>query len=317
MRKQDHLLAELNLDPQHFALWLPPADRHVFIGPEQSAVPLLQIPYPISQAADADEPSDHAIGEGVYDYLRRFPDCLYNTQYAELLRDAYPHFLADLAAQMVMLDAKEVETAYVARKLGGLRVLLLLEPYNRGLLWQLAQGYYDLAMTFAELPRVRRHLLDAMRFGLALIKCRPDDPAALNLLAEIDLLFGDYPSAMARFRRLLPLLDNPAATAAIAGRLKGCEAAGMPAYPRIDDLETVGEAMIACAEENFARALYLLEELEMNESFLEEFSSADFFYMLGKCRLATGDRAGAFEALSRTLELAPDHEPARVALDSF
>lgn len=308
---------DLNLDPQHFTLWLPPADHCVSIGPEQRSVSLPNIPLPLSREHACREPSDSNIGAGVYDYLRRFPACQHNTAYAELLRDAYPHYLADLAAHLVLLDAKEVDSSYVVRKLNGLRILLLLEPENNGLLWQLAQGYYDLAMSFAELPRVRRHLLDAMAFGLQLVRRTPDHPAALNLLAEIDLLFGDYPSAVARYRRLLPQLTAPGVVTRITELVDACDAAGHPDHPRIDDLEALGEALRASADEDFGYALSLLERLEMDETFLAEFSSADFFYLLGRCRLETGDRAGAFDALSRCLEISPEHGQAREALDSF
>ncbi len=308
---------DLNLDPQHYSFWMPPDDRSVLTGADQTPVPLPQIPLPLERKAACREPSDNVIGNGVYDYLRRFPECPHGVEYAELLRDAYPHFLADLAANLVMLDAKEVEPAYILRKLSGLRVLRLLEPENTGLLWQLAQGYYGLAMLFSELPRVRRHLLDAMRFGLELVRKLPDHPSALNLLAEIDLLFGDYPSACVRLRRLLAQLNDPGAADRIAEKLRACEEVGYPDHPRIDDLEAIGEAMLACGENDFDRALYLLERLEVDDDFLEEFSSADFFYMLGRCRLETGDRAGAFEALSRSLTIAPDHELARSTLDSF
>lgn len=307
----------LNLDPQHFRFWLPQPGQCVHVGPDQTPVPLPPVPLPLDREKACVDPSDNLIGTGVYDYLRRFPECPHNIAYAELLRDAYPHFLADLAAQLVFLDAKDVETSYIVRKLSGLRVLLLLEPDNRGLLWQLAQGYYGLAMTFAELPRVRRHLLDAMRFGLEMVKRWPDHPPALNLLAEIDLLFGDYPSAVGRFRRLLPLLSDPQAVERITDTVLMCEEVGHPDHPRVDDLEAVGEALSACAEGDFSRALFILEQLEMDEGFLDEFASADFFYMLGKCRLETGDRAGAFESLSRALEIVPEHELAREAFASF
>ncbi len=307
-----------NLDPQHFIFWQPAPGSLIHVGAEQKPVALPQIPLPIKLRDMYDlPPGDNAVGEGVYDYLRQFPDCLYNMVYAELLRDGYAHFLADLAAQVVMLDKKDVEPAYVFRKLTYLKVLRLIEPENAGLVWQLAQGFYSLAMTFTELPQVRRHLLDAMRFGYELLKLKTDDQAALNLLAEIDILFGDYPAAITRLRRLMGSLTDQRVVESIRDRIDACLSVGLPDHPLVDDLESVGEAMRLYTTQDYALATELLERLEEDEYFFSEFRSADFMCLLGMCRSKTGDRAGAFDALSQALEIAPDHKQARAVIESI
>lgn len=306
-----------NLDPQQFVFWKPSAGRTIHVGPDQKPVLLPQIPLPIKLKDMANGPSDNAIGEGVYGYLRQFPDCLHNTEYAQLLRDGYAHFLADLAAHVVMLDKKEVDPAYVFRKLTYLKILHLLEPDNAGLLYQLTQGFYDLAMTFTELPQVRRHLLNAMRYGQQLLKLQTDDHATLNLLAEIDILFGDYPAAITKFRRLLSVLSDQKITESIEGRLESCVKIGFPGHPLVDDLEGLGEAMQLYAAQDYRHATELLERLEEDNYFITELKSADFFCLLGMCRSKNGDRAGAFDALSQALEIAPDHAQAREALESI
>ncbi len=306
-----------NLDPQHFTFWSPPEDCCVHVGPEQLEVFLPQVPLPIKLNNSSETPSDHVIGEGVYDYLRRFPDCQHNILYARLLRDGYSHFLADLAAHVVMLDAKDVEPAYVLRKLTYLKILRLLEPENAGLLWQLFQGYHGMAMTFTELPQVQRHLLEAMRFGQDLLKIEKNSPSALNLLAEVDILYGDYPSAISKFQRMLPQVEDERLQQQVQMRVESCVATGFPDHPLVDDLEQVGEAMMLYAAQDFSVATAILERLEEDEYFLSEFVSADFFCLLGMCRLKTDDNAGAFAALTQALEIAPDHELAQERLDSI
>jgi tetratricopeptide (TPR) repeat protein len=312
-----------NLNPQQFVFWLPTEDHTIHVGPDQHPVALPHIPLPIKRTdmdalADAElRPSDHEIGEGVYDYLRQFPECLNNQEYAELLRDGYAHFLADLAAHVVMLDKKEVDPAYVFRKLTYLKILRLLEPDNAGLMWQLAHGFYSLALTFTELPQVRRNLLDAMRFAQNLLKLKPEDPAALNLLAEIDILFGDYPTAMTRLRKLLDVLADESTIAKVESRLETCVEVGFPDHSLVDDLECIGEAMQLYSAGNYSLANELLERLEEDAYFLSEFKSADFLCLLGMCRTKTGDRSGAFDALSQALEITPDHEQARESLESI
>lgn len=306
-----------NLDPQHYAFWQPPPGSLIHVGPEQLPIPLPQVPLPIKLKDMDNDPGCNAIGEGVYDYLRQFPDCLHNSDYAELLRDGYAHYLADLAAQVVMLDKKEVDPAYVFRKLTYLKILRLLEPDNEGLLWQLAQGFYGLAMTFTELPQVRRHLLNAMRFGQELLKHKADDHAALNLLAEVDILFGDYPAAISKLSRLLESLTDQHIAETIQTRLESCIDMGLPDHPLVDDLECVGEAMQLYAMQDYSLATELLERLEEDDYFITEFKSADFLCLLGMCRSKTGDRAGAFDALSQSLEIAPGHEQARAVIESI
>jgi len=306
-----------NLDPQRFTFWQPPVGHVVHVGADQKPLSLPQIPLPIKSVDLDSNPTDNAVGEGLYDYLRQFPDCLHNTDYAEILRDGYSHFLADLAAHVVMLDKKEVDPAYVFRKLTYLKILRLLEPENAGLLWQLAQGFYGLAMTFTELPQVRNRLLNAMRYGQDLLKLRPTDQAALNLLAEVDILFGDYPAAISKLRRLLEVLADQSIIARVEVRLESCIEIGFPDHPLVDDLESVGEAMQLYAAKEYRLATELLERLEEDRYFVAEFKSADFLCLLGMCRNKIGDRAGAFDALSQVLEITPDHEQARATLESI
>jgi hypothetical protein len=309
-----------NLDPQKFVLWQPPADYEIHVGPEQVGVRLPQVPLPIHIAdmpQDGSVPSDHAIGTGVSDYLREFPECPHNVIYAELLRDGYAHYLADLGAQVVMLDSKDVEPAYIARKLTYLKIFRLLEPRNTGLLWQLCRGYYDLGLTFTELPRVRHHLLAAMRFGQDLLRIEAQHQGALNLMAEIDILFGDYPSAQQRLRTLRDLVGQGPAAAAVEGRLRNCIETGFPDHPLVDDLERIAEAMQLSASGNYQQATEILERLEIDDYFCSELKSADFLCLLGLCRLRSGDRAGAFDALSQALEADPEKNQAREALENF
>ena len=311
-----------NLDPRHFVLWQPPAGHMIHVGPDQRPVHLPQIPLPIklddlktNTGDNTANPSDNAIGEGVYDYLRQFPDCLHNVDYALLLREGYAHYLADLAAHVVMLDAKDVEPAYIFRKLTYLKILLLLDPANSGLLSQLSQGFYNLAMTFTELPQVCRHLLEAMRFGQDLLKLNADDQSALNLLAEVDILFGDYPAAITKFRRLLDSLTDQKIVERIEARLESCLEVGFPDHPLVDDLEQIGDAMQLYAGKDYSLATELLERLEEDEYFMSELKSADFLCLLGMCRIKTDDRAGAFDALSQALEVEPEHEQARKVIE--
>jgi tetratricopeptide (TPR) repeat protein len=196
-----------SLDPTIYRLWLPPAGHTVAAGADRHPVPLPVIPLPVYRKnSEQGEPSDEAIGQGIYDYLRHFPDCPHAQTYAELLRDAYPHFLADLGAHILMLDNKEVDAPYIRRKLVGLKILALLDPENPGLLQQLGITAYDLGLSFTELESSRHQLLEAMGYFRRALKYSPESPLLLHYLGQIDYLFGDYPSALRRWQIVVDAL---------------------------------------------------------------------------------------------------------------
>jgi hypothetical protein len=312
-------VARKNLAPDRFAFWTPPPGATVATGADAQPVPLPEIPLPIWRASlpAIGAPDDHAIGQGVYDYLRQFPDCAGGDRYAALLRDAYPHFLADLAAHAVMLDAKQVEPSYVLRKLTCLKILALLEPCNPALLWQLARGFFDLALEFTELARCRDHLRDSMRFGQNLLVLDGDDPQALSLLAEIDLLLGDLPAACGKWRLLLRQVTDPGTRERITQRLAAADTDEPPASALIEELETVAEAMRLHVEGDDGAAATLLDRIAEQGRLPELLPSADFFHLLGLCRAGTGDSPGAAMAYQQALDIEPDHAAARAAMSAL
>lgn len=298
-----------------FTLWHPPAGSLVEVGPEQLPVALPLFPLPIPRDGfSGGTPTLHQIGQGLYDYLRQFPECEGNALYAGLLRDAFPHFLADLAAHAVMLDAKHVEPAYVLRKLTCLKILRLAEPTNTGLLRELCRGYFELALDFAELARCRGHLLEAMRFGQELLKAIPDDPQALNLLAEIDVLFGDTPAAAGKWRRLLTVLDDAAVCTSIETRMNDIAQQEFTEVTLVDELEQVAEAITLHLSGDNPAALCLLEWIEEQGRLIKVLPSANFYCLLAYCRRGCGDFGGAVVALHKALAAEPEHAAALAAL---
>lgn len=290
----------------NYFFWTPEADKTVSVGPEQEQVALPLIPLPIkSELCETDTPPDDVVGVSVYDYLRQFPDCPQNRQYAELLRDAYPHYLADLGSQIVMLDHKDVEAPYVKRKIVSMQILLLLEPENKGLMLQLGINFYELGLMFPELPVCRAHFTKAMQY-LASVD---DDAAALNYLARIDYLTGDFTKAIERWSRVQEMIDDTATQLAIGEQIDSLQAMGQPEKPLLEDLEAIGEAMRLMAGSDIARAKQILEKLEEENIVPIQFPNPEFYYILGVCREKTEDMAGAFSSFDKALSIDPDHEP--------
>ncbi len=294
-----------------YMLWNPPAERRVEVGPQHLQIPLPEIPLPVHREDLADgDPSDDAIGRGIYDYLRQFPDCAHNTRYAELLRDAYPHYLADLGAQAAMLDHKEVDAPYVRRKITCLKILALLEPENPGLLQQIGISLYELGTNFAELGLCRRHLLSALGYLQRALKHAPDSLVCLNYCGQIDFLLGDYPSAARRWAGVIGRLEKGPAREALEQRLARIDSMQVPDHPIIDDLEEVGNAIEACADGDFETARLVLEGLEEEGTLPAEIPMPEFHYLLGVSRARCGEPAGAFESFEKALEIDAGFQPA-------
>jgi len=302
-----------------YQFWLPPEERRVKVGPDQAEVYLPQVPLPIKSKLPAEElnPTDVEIGSSVYDYLRQYPDCQYNREYAELLRDGYPHYISDLGAQAVMLSHKDVAAAYLLRLVNYLKILLLLDPQNNGLQLQIGINYYSLAMNFESLADCRKHLLSAQHYLMAALHEAETDTSALNYLAHIAYLFGDYSAASSFWERLQPLLVDSASVADIEARLQTIRSGEVPVRPLLDDLEHVGEAMLLYGSGDYEQAKMLLEVIEEQGALCEALPMVEFYYLLGMCRLKAGDRAAAFESLELALEIDPGYKAALNARDGI
>jgi tetratricopeptide (TPR) repeat protein len=294
-----------------FLLWVPPEGRSLAVGAERRDLPLPRIPFPIHREDLADDgPSDDAVGRGVYDYLRQFPDCPQNVDYVELLREAFPHYLSDLGAQIVLLDNKEVDAPYVLRKITYLKIFSLLDQDNGGLLQQLGIACYEVGHMFPELGRSRFHLLSALSYFQRSLKSLPGDLTSLNYLGQIDFILGDYPEAARLWSDVISAMDEGAAREALRLKRDRIDAQKVPDHPLVDDLEAIGEAMELYGGGWIREARMILDRLDEEGSVAAEFPSPEFYYLLGMCRGKEGEAGGAFEAFEKALETDPDYAPA-------
>ena len=84
-------------------------------------------------------PGYDMVGRGIYQALRQNPECTFAADYAAVLKEAYPHIISELGGQIIMLDAKEVDTPYLDRKINFLRIMSLFDPDNAGLHLEIAR----------------------------------------------------------------------------------------------------------------------------------------------------------------------------------
>jgi len=297
-----------------FLFWTPEADDVVLVGPEQRAVSLPQQPLPIYAHATQDgrRPDDDALGAGIYEYLRRYPDCEEGYYLAELLRDAYPHYLMDIAAQVIMIEEKEVDAPFLRRKITGLKILALLEARPQ-LYYQIGLSYFEFATMFTELPHCRNHLLAAGEYLRRALLLEAANPAALNLLAQIEAWFGMKDEALRLWQQAATLVAEPT-RAALLQRAAELQTAPVET-PLIDELEALGETLILIGSGDFAQALVILERLQEQGRVMAELPAPEFYYLLGYCREQCNDPGQALVAYVQALELDPEFLPARTGFD--
>ena len=300
------------LDPVEYSFWTPAPKTAVKVGANEVSVFLPEIPLPIAQAdfIAGSQPTDKQIGTGIYSYLRRFPDCPFNTAYARILKDAYSYYISDLGSQIIMLEAKEVDPPYVRRKISYLKILALLESENPALLMRIGIAYFELALTYSELVHVHRELMRALSWLKKSLLLNPRDLTVLNYLGQTCYLLGDYPAVGRYWQGVVDQLPEGPARLSLQQRLERISGADLPSRPLVEDLEAVGIAMEHYHQQEFAEAKLIMDQLEEQGWLPRELPSPDFFYFLGCCREKAGDAAGAFEAYAKALDIDPQHEGA-------
>ncbi len=305
------------LDPVEYSFWQPPEDLTLTTGPDNAEIAIPQVPLPIHTADlhKSPQPSEKMIGEGLYDYLRRFPDCPHNEQYASILKSAFPFYIADIGSQLIMLEAKEVDPPYIRRKISMLKILALLEPESFGLAHRIGIAYFELALSYTELINVRRELAAARLWLEKARRVNPEDIGNLNYLAQICYFSGTYPQAKLYWQIVVAQLAEGEAKTQLQARIDRLVSGDLPAQPLIDKLESIGVAMEHYSIREYEQACTVMERLEEEGTLPAELPNPEFFYFLGLCREKLHKEAGAFESFSKALELDPQHEAAQQGID--
>lgn len=261
------------------------------------------------------EPSYDAVGRGIYQVLRSNPDCNLCDRYAELLRDAYPHYLAELASNAIMLDAKDVEVPYLDRKINCLKVLALLEPENAGLPLEIGLGFLDRGLRLSALHLSTVSLYRAEHYLRRALSLAPDDRKVRRYLGEVSYLLGKYADATDLWRDIVTEAEPDGER--LRERLGRIEEGKLPLIPPVDYLEAIGVAFVDFQGGNYEEAVAILQDVLTDQVFREEFPIAEIHCVMGKSFTELGMPRYAEEEFRRALALDPDHEEARLLLENL
>ncbi len=260
-------------------------------------VPLLTDDYP--RAVAAGSPDYDMVGNGIYQALRLNPDCQYAADFADVLREAYPHIISEIGGQAIMLEAKDVDSPYLDRKITCLRIMALLDRNKPELQREIARSYKEKGSRLDALQSVVASWYGAEKSFKLLHDALPDDALALYEYGEVLYVLGRYQQAAGLWSDALPQLKDDERRA-VSGWIADILAGRLPLVPPIDYLSAVA---VALEEREYGRhdeAAAILEDVLADAVFGEHFPLQELHYLLGSCYQELGLMEQAAAAFKRS-----------------
>ncbi|KAB0664459.1 hypothetical protein F6V25_13045 [Oryzomonas japonica] len=244
-------------------------------------------------------PDYDMVGRGIYQALRLDPECAHAAEYAAVLKDAYPHIVSELGGQVVMLDAREVDTPYLDRKITSLKILALLDSANAGLQAEIARTYADKGARLAALRQAVDSWYGAEKHLKKALALDPSDGHIAYEYGEALYILGRYDQAAEVWGEALAGL---AATerARLEARIAGILAGKLPLVPPLDYLTALSAALEERQAGRTEEAVAIIEDVLADPSFVEQFPMGEVYYLLGTCYQEMGMVNEAAEAFRRS-----------------
>lgn len=298
----------------------PPEDAILTGLDGKISIPYGRIPIPLLEedhaALDGPYPSYDAVGRGIYQLLRANPDSVLSARYAMLLKDAYPHYLSELASHIIMLEHKDVEITYLDRRINYLKVFALIEPENPQFPLEIGMTLLDKGLRLSALHLSTVTLYRADDFLRKALQLSPEHVIVRNKLGEVCYLLGKYQDASNYWRGILCALESKEAQK-LEVRLQQIAGGELPRIPVVDYLEAVAAAFFVYEQGEYEEAAAILQDIIDDTLFCEQFPLPEIFYYLGQCCVKMDMPRYAEEYLQDALKLNPDYQEARCALDQL
>jgi len=260
-------------------------------------IPLLDEDFP-TVAGDAG-PDYDMVGRGIYQTLRQNPECSFAADYAAVLKEAYPHIISELGGQIIMLDAKEVDTPYLDRKINFLKIMALLDPDNAGVHLEIARTFSDKGSRLSTLHQAVNSWYGAEKHLAKALVLAPSDHHAAYEYGEALYVLGRYEQAAAAWQDItagLGISDQRKIEARIAAILAG----KLPLVPPVDYLTAISVAVEAHHAGRNDDAAAIIEDVLGDPVFAEQFPMNEIYYPLGTCYQEMGMAHEAAEAFKRS-----------------
>ena len=260
-------------------------------------VPLLDQDYPLAEESGA--PDYDMVGRGIYQALRLDPGCVGAAEYAAVLKEGYPHIVSELGGQIIMLDAREVDTPYLDRKINFLRIMALLDPANAGLPLEIARACVEKGSRLSSLHQAVFCWYDAEKYLRRALELNPADHQAAYQYGEALYVLGRYGQAAEVWRECLAGFDA-VDQARIEARIAGIRAGQLPLVAPLDYLTALSVAVEQHHAGQNAGAVAIIEDVLADPVFAEQFPLNEVYYLLGTCYQEAGMPDKAAQAFKRS-----------------
>ena len=261
-------------------------------------------------------PSYDAVGRGLYQALRLDPECQHSERYALIIRDAYPHLLAELITHLLMLDKKDVDIAYIDRKIASLKILSLLQPDDYRIPFEIGRSYLEKGTTLSAVHMAAMSLYKALDYLERANHMDAGDPLLAATLGEVAYLLGKYEKAEKFWRDILQSVEGGQKE-----RLEKCLAAiaggNLPRVAPVDYLEAAGAAFELHEQGEYEEAGAILSDILDDAVFVEHFPLPQLNHILGLCCERMALPRYAEEYYRQALAIDPDFVEASRALDAL
>jgi tetratricopeptide (TPR) repeat protein len=263
----------------------------------KAPIPLLEEDLRFAEESGA--PDYDMVGRGIYQALRLDPDCIAASEYASVLKEAYPHIVAELGGQIVMLDAKEVDAPYLDRKINFLKIMALLDPANGGLPLEIARTYVDKGSRLSSMQHAVSCWYAAEIFFKKALKHNPDDIHTKYEYGEALYMLGHYEKAAEIWRTLVSSLEA-VEKSRVESRIAAIHAGKLPAVPPLDYLTALSVAVEQHQNGFSSEAASIIQDVLADTIFVNQFPMNEVYYLLGICYQECGQMAEAGEAFKRS-----------------
>lgn len=278
----------------------PPANFHITGRDGRVDIPW-EFPIPLAEesyraALEHGAPSYDQIGQGMFFALRQNPDCTYAVDYARVLQSGYPHIIAEIGGEAIMLDAKEVDSPYLDRKVNLLKIMALLEQENAGLWREIGRTLMEKGSRMEAAHLAVQSWYGAEKYLTRSVELDPEDLHTRYQLGETHYMLGHYDQALALWQPLaeqLPAGERLSLEARIAAIQQG----ELPKVPAVDYLTALSVAFEQHQDDQFYEAAAIAEDVLMDAVFCAQFPMAGVYRFLEQCYRAVNmtDKADALK----------------------
>jgi len=244
-------------------------------------------------------PDYDMVGRGLYQALRKNPDCTHAQEYAAVLQEAYPHIVSELGGQIIMLDAKEVDTPYLDRKINFLKIMALFDPENAGVHLEIARTFSDKGSRLGALHQAVSSWYGAEKALTVSLELDPANQHASYEYGEALYVLGRYEKAAQIWQDITSGL-GVSEQRKIEARIAAILAGKLPLVPPVDYLTAISVAVEAHHNGRNDDAAAIIEDVLADPVFAEQFPMNEIYYLLGTCYQEMGMATEAAEAFKRS-----------------